>query len=162
MACLEIYARDGGPDLLRLHRLVQQRLQQLRRGRKVLHHARSIKRTRYGDSRRVREHSDHLHLDELRRDDEAHARASLHPHLPVASPALPTRRTRLALALAQQRPEGVEVPQWVARPVLDAGAEDFELKRQDVLEDVRPRGGGRSGKAGEQVGDLGRGLVEEP
>ena len=34
----------------------------------------------------------------------------------------------------------------IAGPVLDAHVDDVELKGEDVLEDVRPRGGGLNGR----------------
>jgi hypothetical protein len=50
---------------------------------------------------------------------------------------------RAAPAPTEERAERVGVPVGVARPVLDARVDDVEFEGEDVLEDVRARGGGR-------------------
>ena len=101
----------------------------------------------------------HLDLDELRGGDQAHARRALDPHLVVRVEA---GRAGAAAAAAEERAERVCVAVCVAGPVLDAGVDDVELEGEDVLEDVRARGGGRDApERAVQVRRLGRGLVEQ-
>lgn len=100
-----------------------------------------------------------LDLDELRGGDETDARAALDPHLAVHVEA---GRARAPPTASEERAERVGVAVGVAGPVFDAGVDDVELEGEDVLEDVRARGGRYDGcERAEEVGHFGGGLVEE-
>ena len=61
-----------------------------------------------------------------------------------------------ASAPAEERTERVGVAVRVVSPVLDACVDHVEFEGEDVLEDVRARGGwGDGGEGAEQVGRLG-------
>jgi len=49
---------------------------------------------------------------------------------------------RAASTPTEEPAERVGVPVRIAGPIFDARVDDVELKGEDVLEDVRPRGGG--------------------
>ena len=90
-------------------------------------------------------------LDELRNGDQAYSRRALDPHLAVG---VKTGVPRATSASVEERAEGVGVSLRVAGPVLDACVYDVEFEGEDVLEDVRPRRGGRD--AAEHAREVGR------
>lgn len=61
---------------------------------------------------------------------------------------------RAAPAATEEHAERVGVSVGIAGPVLDACVDDVELEGEDVLEDVRVRGGGCDGR--ERVEEVGR------
>ena len=102
----------------------------------------------------------HLHLDELRGEDEADPRAALGPHARRGLVVL--RGARLGLAAVEERGERVDVAHVVARPVLELRVEHLELEREHAVEEERARLGRLDRvQDGEEVRALGRGLVEE-
>ena len=102
----------------------------------------------------------HLHLDELRGEDEADPRAALGPH--ARRGLVDLRGARLGLAAGEERGERVEVAHVVASPVLEARVEDLELEREHALEqEFARRGRLDSVQDREEVRAFGRGLVEE-
>ena len=106
-----------------------------------------------------REGGKNLRLDELRCGDESYARTALDPHLAVGVEA---RRTCASAAASEEYAERVGVAVCVGGPVFDAGVDDVELEREDMLEDVCARGGRRDGReCAEEVRHFGGDLVEE-
>jgi len=99
-----------------------------------------------------------LDLDKVGCGDQAHARAALDPHLAIR---VETCAPRPASTPTEEPAERVGVPVRIAGPVLDARVDDVELEGEDVLEDVRARGGRLDGReSAEQVRRFCRGLVE--
>ena len=106
-----------------------------------------------------RERERDLDLDKVGRGDQAYMRAALDPHLAIR---VETCAPRPASTPTKERTESVGVPVRIAGPVFDACVDDVELKGEDVLEDVRARGGRLDGRErAEQVRRFCRGLVEE-
>lgn len=101
-----------------------------------------------------------LHLDELRRDDEADPGAALGPHRGRSLVRL--GRTRLGLAPVQQRGERVEVAHVIPGPVFELRVQHLELEGEHAVEEERARLGGLDGvQDGEQVRALCGRLVEQ-
>ena len=79
-----------------------------------------------------------LDLDKMGCSDQAHTRAALNPHMAIR---VETCAPRPAPTPTEEPAERVGIPVRIAGPVLDARVDDVELEGEDVLEDVRPRGG---------------------
>lgn len=100
-----------------------------------------------------------LRLYELRCGYEPYARTTLDPHLPVGVEA---GCACAAAAASEEHAERVGIAVGVGGPVFDACVDDFELEGEDMLEDVRARGGWHDGReCAEQVPHFGGDLVEE-
>ena len=81
--------------------------------------------------------------------DQAYTRAALDPHLAIG---IETCAPRPASTPTEERAERIGVPVRIAGPVLDACVDDVELEGEDVLEDVRARGGRLDGREKRRTG----------
>ena len=100
-----------------------------------------------------------LRLYELRCGYESYARTTLDPHLPVGVEA---GCACAAATASEEHAERVGIAVGVGGPVFDAGVDDFELEGEDMLKDVRARGGWHDGReCAEQVTHFGGDLIEE-